>query len=348
MFGKRNILTVSISLLVILVLIGSGLAIGTQHEGTQESEEIVVIDARGEEVIFEEAPERIISFMPSNTEILFHLEVGDRVIATDDYSDYPEEADDLPKVGDSFNVDYEKIIDLDPDVVVTPFYNRDMIDTLNEHNVTVVATSSTTLEDVYSDMELLGEMCGIEERAGEKIEDLRSEMDAITEDTRDLPKEERVDTFYITGIDPLFTPGNNTFQNTLIEKGGGRNIAAEEDGWWEISEETIIAEDPEVIIATERLEGDLEQLVNEDHWQDITAVENEEIHYIDEDIMSRPGPRVVYAQENLTEIITGVEDIEEGEDPLEEIEDIPGFSVGLLGGSIGIGWIAKKIKKQKA
>jgi len=344
MFGKQSFLTVSISVLVMFLLISVGLVIGVPLEESENSEEIVIIDARGVEVTFEDPPERIISFMPSNTEILFHLELGDRVIATDDYSDYPPEANDLPKVGDSLNVNYEKIIDLDPDVVVTPFFNVDMIETLDEHNVTVVATGSTTLQDVYSDMELLGEMCGIEEKAEEKVDALKSEMDDITEDTRDLPEEERIDTFYITGIDPIYTPGDNTFQNTLIEKAGGRNIAEEEDGWWTISEEKIIAEDPKVIIATERLEGDLEELIKEDHWQDITAVENEEIYYIDGDIMSRPGPRVVNAQENLTEITTGVEDADE-EGPLEEI---PGFSVGLLGGSIGGSLIAKKIKKREA
>ncbi len=326
------------------LLIGGGLVTSYSLEESEDSEEIVVIDARGVEVTFEDPPERIISFMPSNTEILFHLEVGDRVIATDEFSDHPPEVNDLPKVGDSFDVDYEKIIDLEPDVVVTPSFNVDMIDTLNENNITVVATGSTTLDDVYSDMGLLGEMCGIEERAEEKVDDLKAEMDSITEETRDLPEEDRTDTLYLTGIDPLFTPGNNTFQNTLLEKAGGRNIAAEEDGWWTISEELIIAEDPKVIIATDRLEGDLEELVKEDHWQDITAVQNDEIHYIDGDIMDRPGPRVVNAQENLTDITENVLENEEG-DPLEEI---PGFSVGVFGGALTAGLIAEKIKKQKA
>ncbi|MEF8831979.1 MAG: ABC transporter substrate-binding protein [Candidatus Thermoplasmatota archaeon] len=328
------------------VLIGNGLVMNAQSEESLESAKITVIDARGVEVTFEEPPERIISFMPSNTEILFHLEVGDRIIATDDHSDYPPEVKDLPQVGDSFNVDYEKIIDLEPDVVVTPFYNTEMINNLNEYNITVVATSSTTLDDVYSDMGLLGEMCGIGERSDEKVDGLKSEMDIITEDTRDLPKEERVDTFYITGIDPIYTPGNNTFQNTLIEKAGGQNIAKEENGWWMISEEKIVAEDPEVIIGTERLKEDLENLVKEDPWQEITAVENDEIYYINSDIMSRPGPRVVNAEENLTEIITSVE--ANGENEENAYEEIPGLSVGLLGGSIGVCTIAKKIKKIKA
>ncbi|MBS3790095.1 MAG: ABC transporter substrate-binding protein [Candidatus Thermoplasmatota archaeon] len=348
MFGKRKLLTASIGILVVLVLLGSGSVMSAQFEDIQDSKEITVTDARGVEVTFEEPPERIISFMASNTEILFHLEVGDRVVATDEYSDYPPEVNDLPKVGDSFSVDYETIIDLEPDVVVTPWYNTEMIETLKDNNLTVVATASTTLEDVYSDMKLLGEMCGIENRAEEKVGDLRSEMENITEDTRNLPKEERIDTFYITGIEPIYTPGNNTFQNTLIEKAGGRNIAGEENGWWTISEETIIAEDPEVIIAPDRLEDDLEELVEEDHWQDITAVENEEIHYIDGDIMSRPGPRIVNAEENLTEIISEVEGAEEEENPLGEIEEIPSVGLGLFGGSIAAGLIAKKVKKWKA
>jgi len=345
MFEKRNVLTVFMSILVLAILIGSGSLVATQLEEKQNSEEITIIDARGIEVTFEEPPERIISFMPSNTEILFHLEVDERVIATDDHSDHPPEVNDLPKVGDSFNVNYEKIIDLDPDVVVTPFFNVDMIETLDEHNVTVVATGSTTLQDVYSDMELLGEMCGIEEKAEEKVDELESEMEDITEDTRDLSEKERTDTFYITGIDPIYTPGDNTFQNTLIENAGGRNIATDEDGWWTISEEKIIAEDPEVIIATERLEEDLEELIKEDHWQDITAVENEEIYYIDSDIMSRPGPRVVNAQENLTEMIADVE--EDEENPFEEIEEIPGPSLGMLGGALSGALIAKKVLKRK-
>ncbi len=345
MVGKSKFLKVFMSVLVMLVLASGSSVMGVHLEENQDSEEITIIDARGVEVTFEEPPEKIISFMPSNTEILFHLEVGDRVIATDDHSDYPPEVNDLPKVGDSFNVDYETIIDLEPDVVITPFFNTDMIETLKEHDVTTVATGSTTLEDVYSDMELLGEMCGIEERAEGKVDEMRTEMDTITKNTRDLSEEKRTDTFYITGIDPIFTPGDNTFQNTLIEKAGGRNIAAEEEGWWSISEEKIIAEDPEVIIATERLEGDLEELIKEDHWQDINAVENEEIYYIDGDIMSRPGPRVINAQENLTEMISDVEDDEESEE--DHLEEIPSFSIGLLGGSIGAGLIAKKIKEKR-
>lgn len=339
MFGKRKFVVI-LGVLAVLVIFSTVSAASPEVEENIHQEEITVTDARGVEVTFETAPERIISFMPSNTEILFHLEVGDRVVGVDSTSDYPSEVEDLPEVGDSFEVDYEKIIDLEPDVVVTPSYNMEMIETLeNEHNETVVATSSTTLEDVYSDMDLLGEMCGIEDRATEKINDLKSEMDEITKQTRDLPEEERVDVFYMTSVDPIYTPGNNTFQNTLIEKAGGRNIAEGESGWWEISEETIVDKDPEVIIGTNRIKEAVEKQTEKEAWQEITAVENDEIHFVNDDIVSRPGPRVVQGQGNLTEIIGDVAEGEKG-------EESPGFTVGgLLLGSVSTALLAKKVKK---
>lgn len=341
MFGKRKFMVIS-SVLAVLVIFSAVSAASMKTEENIHQEEITVTDARGVEVTFENAPERVISFMPSNTEILFHLEVGDRVVGVDSTSDYPPEVENIPEVGDSFQVDYEKIIDLEPDVVLTPSYNMDMIETLeDEHNETVVATSSTTLEDVYSDMDLLGEMCGIEDRATEKINSLKSEMDEITKETRDLTEEERVDVFYMTSVDPIYTPGNNTFQDTLIEKAGGQNIAESKSGWWEISEETIVSEDPEVIIGTERIKETVEEQINKEAWQEITAVENDEVHFVNDDIVSRPGPRVVQGQENLTDIIG---DVAEG----EQEEELPGFTVGgLLFGSVSTALLAKKVKKYK-
>ena len=137
---------------------------------------ITVTDARGETVDFESPPDRIISFMPSNTEILFYLGAGDKVVGVDDFSDYPDEAKDLPKVGNAFSVNYEKIVNLSADVVVVPAFNTQMIQTLKDYDQKVVAAGSTTVSDIYSDMKLLGKICGIEEEAQNKAEDLRDKM----------------------------------------------------------------------------------------------------------------------------------------------------------------------------
>ncbi len=284
-------------------------------------ESYVVEDATGEDIEFEEPPERIVSFMPSNTELLFHLEVGDRVVGVDDFSDHPEEALDLPKVGDSLEVDYEKIVELDPDVVVITEAVSHMREELDQYDIENFVTGGNTLEDVYSDLESLGEMCGVKERGERKAQELRDQIDEITEDTRDLPEEERLDVLYISGTyEEINTPGDGTFQHTLLTNAGADNIASDKSGWSTMSEEEILTRDPEVIIAPGYLEGDVKEYTEKDSWENITAVEKEQVHFVDGDVMSRPGPRIVEGQETLVEIIErseGAETSSAGTDSLE-------------------------------
>lgn len=306
MENRKLFITIGIAVALILVMgavVGS--LTGTLDLGGSESDESYVVeDATGQEVNFEETPERIVSFMPSNTEHLFHLGVGDRIVGVDDYSNYPEETSELPKVGDSLEVDYEKIVDLEPDVVVITESVVQMRDQLEEYDLKTVVTGGETLEDVYSDLELLGKMCGLEEKGEEEAQALRDQMKEITEETRDLPEDERIDVLYIAGTNEgISTPGEGTFQDTLLTNAGGKNIASDKDGWSTIEEAKIIDRDPEVIIAPNHLEQGVREYTEKDSWQNITAVESDEIHFVDSDIMSRPGPRIVEAQEILVEIL---------------------------------------------
>ncbi len=277
---------------------------GTIEQDDQEDEQsFVVEDATGNEIRFDEPPERIVSFMASNTELLFHLEVGERIVGVDDFSDYPEEAVAIQNVGDSLEVDYEKIVDLEPDVMVITEAVIHMRDEMENYGIKCFVTGGNTLEDVYSDLELLGEMCGVPERGEEKAQELREDMNDITEDTKDLPEYERVDVLYISGIfEGINTPGEGTFQNTLFTNAGFNNIASDKIGWATISEEDIVMRDPDVIIAPYYLEESISEYTEKDSWQDITAVVEDEIHFVDGDIMSRPGPRIVEAQETLVDI----------------------------------------------
>ncbi len=271
------------------------------------TEEVTVVDARGIEVTFDAPPERIVSFMASNTELLFHLGLGDRVVAVDDYSDHPAEVRGLPKVGDAFTINYELIVDMAADVVVTAVYNTDMIDYLEGIGQRVVATGATTVDDIYGDMVLLGRMCGIESQAEEMADGLRDEMARLTEDTRELSPEYRPRVLYVVSTyQGIWTTGGGTFQNTLLTNAGGNNIASEKVGWIALSEEEILVANPEVIIATETVKNDLCIILEKTSWSEISAVKNENVFYVDDDIMSRPGPRVVEAQGTLVEFISGV------------------------------------------
>ena len=294
--------TICIAMLILMIF-----ASLTTVAEADTDQEITVVDARGKTITFESPPERIVSFMASNTEILFHLGLGDRVVAVDDYSDYPEEVQELPKVGDAFGVNYELIVKMSADVVVTASYNAEMITYLEGIGQKVVATSATTVDDVYSDMEILGKMCGMESEAKEMADVLRGQMDQLTADTRGLSEQDRPKVLYVVStFQGIWTTGVETFQNTLLHDAGAKNIAGEKTGWIALSEEEVLAADPEVIIAVDTVRAELGELLKKDSWSQIHAVKNDNIFYVDDNIMSRPGPRVVEAQEALVDIITGV------------------------------------------
>ncbi len=307
----------------LLISIGTPAVASTGSLESEEEQEIVIEDATGKMIEFESAPDRIITFGPASTEILFHIDEGERVIATDDFSDHPEEVKDLPKVGGFFEPDYEEMVNLSADVIVTRASNQDIIQDLRDLNENVVATHGNTLEDVYRDIELLGRMCGLGEQAEQTADELESTMQKITEDREDIPRDDRVAVLFIVGIDPIYVPGEGTFQHTLIERAGGNNIARNKTGWATIEEETIIAEDPDMIVTSENLREDLNDLIETDPWQEISAVENDNVFFVNGDEYSRPGPRLIDAQREITNLTVQVEaDLEENQEAIPMINPI--------------------------
>ncbi len=325
-------------LMMIILLVG----IIAFFPGAEGEDSIIVTDARGEEIKLESPPEQIVSYMASNTELLFHIGVGDRVVGVDDYSDYPSEVEELPSVGDAFEPDIELIISLEPDLVVTAEYNTGLINDLEGHEITVFSTSSTTLEDVYNDMRILGEICGVSEEANSLAQELKDDMGELTEETRDVPEEERPSSLYITGTyQGINTVGSGTFIHSLLENAGLYNVAEEEKGWLTLNEEEVVTKNPEVIIASEETKPSLEEFINKDSWQHITAVEEENVYYVDADLLSRPGPRVIDGQEILVDIAQGIIVGEQTED-----EEIPGYATsGLLVTAVVAALIYNKRKK---
>lgn len=303
---SRKVLTIYV--LISLVMISAApLARAVPHRG-----EITVVDARGETVEFDSPPDEIISFMASNTEMLFYLGVGDRVVGVDDYSDYPPEVQELPRVGGAYNVDYDKIVNISADVVVITKVNQKMIEPLKNYDQKVLVTHSDTVDNIYEDLRILGKMCGIDEEAEEKVAELKNDMRDATENTENLPYSERPDLLFITDTyQGIWTTGNDTFQNTLLTRAGYDNIASEKTGWKTIDEETIINKDPEVIIAVNTTRDYVLDVIKKDTWKSITAVQEGNIYFIDGDIISRPGPRIVDAERRLVNITAQLRDIED-------------------------------------
>jgi iron complex transport system substrate-binding protein len=265
-----------------------------------------VVDDLGRLVNIKETPQRIISLSPSNTEILFALGLGEKVVGVTEYCNYPPEALDKEKVGGYSTPDIEKIIALQPDLIVADDIHKDeTIPALEEKGLTVFALMPGNLDGVLADIQMVGKITGKEKEAFELITQVHSRIEAITDKTENLQERPRV--FYITWHDPLWTSGSGTFIHELIEKAGGVNIFQDVTEHKTVDIELVLARNPEVIIACsghgEAKDEPFGWAKSEPRLQATEARMNNRIHQIDADIVSRTGPRIVEALEEFARFI---------------------------------------------
>ena len=305
MFSAKKKIAGLCSLLLVLVIV----AMAFPLTGLATNYPLTVIDDLGREVTFETLPERIISLAPSNTEILFALGLGDRVIAVTDFCDYPPEALEKESVGGPWgtSIDVEKIVALQPDFILAEEVNGiEVIDTLAGLGFKVFGIKSTDLDDLLDDIKTVGQITDKEVEADELIAQMTSKIRAVTGRTTWLLPEEKLTVLHICWHDPIYTSGQGTFVHDLIDKAGGVNIFGDLEGWPAINIETVIARDPEVIIVT-AMGGTASTTwdwVNTDpRLKDISARKNGRIYYIESNWLERPGPRMVLGLEAVAKYL---------------------------------------------
>ncbi len=289
--------------LVLLSIILIFLAACTPAEPTPPG---AVVDDLGRSVNIEKIPQRIVSLAPSNTEILFALGLGEKVVGVTECCNYPPEALDKEKVGGFSTPDIEKIIALQPDLILaSSIHAKEVIPALEERGLTVFALAPENLDEVLKDIEVVGKITGKEEETSELVAQMENRIKAITDITRDL--EERPRVFYITWHDPLWSVGSETHHQELIEKAGGVNIFQDITGYKTVNLETVIARDPEVIIACtghgEAKGKPFEWAMEEPRLGVTEARKNNRIYQIDADLVSRTGPRIIEALEQFAHFI---------------------------------------------
>jgi len=251
-----------------------------------------VFDDLGRLVGFNGTPERIISLAPSNTEILFALGLGDKVVGVTSWCDFPPEALDKEQVGEYDTPDMEKIVALNPDLILVSYgTSMEVIDGMVALGLTVFGIKSTDLDDVLNDIRTIGEITDKEIEAQALTSEMESRIQAITDQTAGL--EQRLKVFYIVWGDEssaLWTAGSGTFIHELIEKAGGVNICQNITGYSTISIEDVVAHNPEVIITTEL---SYDWAINSTDLAATNASQTDRIFTCDDDIVQRPGPRLV-------------------------------------------------------
>jgi iron complex transport system substrate-binding protein len=259
---------------------------------------LTLTDDLGREVTVEAKPERIVSLLPSNTEILFAVGAGDQVVGVTSYCDYPEQATTREQVGGITNktLSVEAIVALEPDLVLASGSQDEIIPVLVEAGLIVIALDPTTFDDIFANIEMVGQATGHADQAATLTADLRSRVEAVKAKVDAIPADSRPTVFYEVWHDPLMTAGPNTFIGQLIELGGGQSIFDDvNEDWPEVSAEVILERNPEVILGPDSHGDELtvEKIRTRTGWADIMAVQNEQIYILDGSAISRPGPRIV-------------------------------------------------------
>lgn len=298
--------------LFILVLIMAGCTNSSQQstdsdavDESTESESYTVVDDRGVEVTFEQVPETVISLQPSNTEILFALGVGDKVIGVTEYDQYPEEVKAIEVVSDTTMVNTERVVELYPDVVLAYTSGGEaQVEQLEASGLKVfVIESASSIEDVYGDIAQIAEVMGVKEKGDEIVENIKSQFATIQEKTEGIEVKKKV-YFEIAPSPDIWSIGSDTFQQELFEAAGIENIYAEQKGWFSVSEEDVIQRNPETIITTVYYTDDpVGEILSRKGWESITAIQNREVYILDADILNRPGPRIAEAAELIAKTI---------------------------------------------
>lgn len=264
-----------------------------------------VVDDRGIEVIFDEVPETIISLQPSNTEILFELGVGNQIIGATDYDTYPEAAQKIERVSTSMAINAERILELNPDVVVAyTIGDEAQITQLEDAGLKVfVIASATSFDDVYTDIIQLSEVMGIEEKGEEVVAGIKAQIAAVQEKTDTVDTKKKV-YYEVSPAPDIWTTGNHTFQQEVMNAAGVENLFADQDSWLSVTEEDVITRNPEVIITPATyMENAVGEILGRAGWDKIQAITDKSVVLVDGDVMSRPGPRIGEAVENMAEAV---------------------------------------------
>jgi len=273
-----------------------------------EAAGITLTDGLGREVKLESAAQKIVSLAPSNTEILFALGAGDKVIGRDEVSDYPAEALALPTVGGWSGFSAEAIVALKPDLVLAAEINSpELVAELEGLGLTVYYLSNPkTLEELYVNIEIVATLTG---RDATKLTDsLKARVAAV--DEKIMPLSYRPSVFYeVDATDPSkpYSVGPGTFVHLLINRAGGANaveLAGITDPYPQVSLEQLVIAPPDVIILGDSMWGTTaEAVAARPGWDTLKAVIDGKIFAFDDNLVSRPGPRLVDGLEALAMLL---------------------------------------------
>lgn len=268
---------------------------------------IVITDLKGRQITLDKAPERIVSLSPANTEILFAVGAGDKVVGVTSFCDFPAEVKDVEKIGSFEGPNLELIQKAKPDVVLAGGYiQEDLIASLEQLNIPVISTEATDFNSIFDSIALIGKVSGNEQKAAEVVKGMKDKIAEIQDKVKgQTPKS----VFYVVWTDPLTTAGSGTFINDVIKAAGGINTAEKVEYWAKYSAEELVKDNPEYLLSSLHATNEgvtVDFYKQSPVFKNLDSVKNGKVYLMsDDNVVSRPGPRIVQAIEEIAKALHG-------------------------------------------
>lgn len=256
----------------------------------------------------EKGPQRIISLAPANTEILYALNLGDRVVGVTSYCNYPPQAATKPKVGDFSHPDIEKILSLKPDLILaTGLEQSPLTDKLRQLNLRLVIIDPKNFNELFESITAVGKLTQTETYAYILNQSIKARIANVMKAIDQKKSSAHPKIFVEVSVTPLMTAARNTFFDDIITMLRGINVAADcPRPYCQVNEEFVISQNPDYLILTSPRAK--QYFVNRPAWKNVSAVKNNHlIDGINPDVLMRPGPRLIEAVEELAKHIYGIQ-----------------------------------------
>jgi iron complex transport system substrate-binding protein len=258
------------------------------------------VDEAGRKVTIPARIDRFVSLAPNLTEIAYALGAGNRLVGNTTFCDYPPEAKNIARVGDTLQPSIERILALRPQLVLvsTASQLEAFTKQLNEHQIAVYVTDPRDLEGVFRSILSVGDLLNEPLAASELVKQLRARSEKVERAVAELP---RVSVFFQLSGQPLYTAGKTSFVTNLIERAGGHSVTSDvNEAWPRLSEEAALASRPDAIIMLSAgAMGSAADTKVAAALRNSPAVQKGRVYIIDGDLLTRPGPRLVDGLEQI-------------------------------------------------
>ena len=307
---KRNFFKHGLILILVAAVLPVSCSKNNKAGEAQNKGSVTVEDGTGHSVTVGEVPSKIISLGAAATEILFEIGAEKQIAAVSDVSNYPEAAKSLPTIGgfDAKTISIEKIVSFNPDLIIIYSGMHDfMIASLEKFGIPYYVSKDATISDVIDEIRDIAYLTGHKSK-GDELSDSYKKI--VAELSKSIGSQDsRPKVYWEVYNNPYMSIGKNSFMTDVVKICGGKNIFDDvEQDYPVVSEETIIASNPDFILLPNDMFPDVDEVKGRAGWQNISAVKNGNIVIIDADIYTRPGPRIFAALQSMNKILYGKAD----------------------------------------